>query len=66
MIKIKNGGVLISNNINDEKNIKIENKTINNLSLLYKNSNHIIYKNIDIINFDNFIFNKKNLKILWG
>jgi len=40
----------------------MENKHINNISLLYKNSNQIIEKNIESTNADSFIFNGKMFK----
>ena len=52
MKRIKNETILNTNE-NNESNNK------NNISLLNKNSNQIIDKNIDFINSDSFLFNGK-------
>ena len=62
-IQIDNKKSLDSLNINNKKSI--ENKediNKNTIRMLYKNSNLIIDKNIDVINSDSFIFNGKTFK----
>ena len=61
-LKEKNENEIICNNNYDIIKDNIENSKMNKISLLYKNSNQVIEKNIKLINVDSFIFNGKTFK----
>ena len=62
----KEDSLLYNNDIKQNNNSDDESKNNRNISLLYKNSNQIIDKNIDIINNDCLYLIERPLKNIIG